>query len=53
LPTLFEDEARTSHDQQRLAQLEQLLGQQTYELDILKKASRMLPGPSPRNGRSS
>jgi transposase-like protein len=53
LPTLFEDEARTSHDQQRIAQLEQLLGQQTYELDILKKASRMLPGPSPRNGRSS
>lgn len=53
LPSLFADEARTSQDQQRITQLEQLLGQQTYELDILKKTSRMLPGPPPRNGRSS
>jgi transposase len=53
LPTLFEDEARTNQDQQRIAQLEQLVGQQTYELEILKKASRMLAGPSSRNGRSS
>jgi transposase-like protein len=53
LPTLFEDEARTSQEQQRIAQLEQLVGQQTYELEILKKASRMLAGPPSRNGRSS
>jgi len=53
LPTLFEDEARADQEQQRIAQLEQLVGQQTYELEILKKASRMLAGPPSRNGRSS
>lgn len=54
LHTLFEaDDTRRDHDQTRIAELEQLLGQQTYELDILKKASRRLLGPSTKNGRSS
>jgi len=53
LHTLFEDNPQTSQDQVRIAELEQLVGQQAYELQILKKASRMLPGLSSANGRSS
>ena len=43
----------TGQDQVRIAELEQLVGRQAYELEILKKASRLLTGPSTRNGRSS
>lgn len=53
LHTLFEEDANHEQDQTRIAELEQLLGRQAYELEILKKASRMLTGPSNRNGRSS
>jgi transposase len=53
LPTLF---AADDHDQQhlaRIAELEQLIGRQAYELEILKKASRLLTGQPSINGRSS
>jgi transposase-like protein len=55
LPTLFEGEsdADRDRDQTRIAELEQLVGRQVYELEILKKASRLLSGPPTRNGRSS
>jgi transposase len=53
LHTLFEDNPQASQDQVRIAELEQLVGQQAYELQILKKASRMLGGPPSRDGRSS
>jgi transposase len=53
LHTLFQDDEHTSRDQLRIAELEQLVGRQAYELEILKKASRLLPGLSNRNGRSS
>lgn len=53
LHTLFQENAQASQDQVRIAELEQLVGRQAYELEILKKVSRMLPGPSCRNGRSS
>ena len=53
LPTLFQDDGQISQDQQRIAELEQLLGRQAYELEILKKVSRMLPGLPSSNGRSS
>jgi transposase-like protein len=53
LHTLFEDNPQASQDQVRIAELEQLIGQQAYELRILKKASRMLGGPPSRDGRSS
>jgi len=55
LPTLFEAEGDTGQDrdQGRIAELEQLIGKQTYELDVLKKASRLLSGPTKRNGGSS
>jgi transposase-like protein len=53
LHTLFEDNPQTSRDQVRIAELEQLVGQQAYELQILKKASRMLGGLPSKDGRSS
>jgi hypothetical protein len=53
LPSLFGDELQHDHEQMRIAELEQLIGRQAYELEILKKASRLLPGRSSRNGRSS
>ena len=53
LPTLFQEDQQPRQDQIRIAELEQLVGQQAYELQILKKASRMLVGPAPSNGRSS
>jgi transposase len=53
LPMLFQDDPQVSQDQVRIAELEQLVGRQAYDLEILKKASRMLPGLPSRNGRSS
>jgi len=52
LPSVFQDNTQASQ-QQRVAELEQLVGRQTLELEILKKASRMLPGLPSSNGRSS
>jgi transposase-like protein len=53
LPLLFEGEERLSQERGRIAQLEQLVGRQALELEILKKASGLLPGPATRSGRSS
>ena len=53
LPILFDDDGHHDQDQARIAELEQLVGRQAYELEILKKASRLLTGPASRNGRSS
>jgi transposase len=53
LPRLFQEDPQVSQDQGRIAELEQLVGRQAYELEILKKASRMLPGLPSRDGRSS
>jgi transposase len=52
LHALFQDDSQASHDQLRIAELEQLVGRQAYDLEILKKASRMLPGLPNSNGRS-
>jgi len=43
-PKLFSD-ARNDPNLERIAQLEQLVGRLTLELEILKKASSMLKGP--------
>jgi transposase-like protein len=51
--TLFDQQEQVTVDQARIAELEQLVGRQALELEILKKASRMLVGAAPRNGRSS
>jgi transposase len=53
LPTLFQEDPLNSQDQVRIAELEQLVGRQAYELEILKKALRMLPGLPSSNGRLS
>jgi transposase-like protein len=53
LHTLFQENAQASTEQARIAELEQLVGRQALELEILKKASRMLGGLPSRNGRSS
>lgn len=53
LHTLFQEDPQVTQDQTRIADLEQLVGRQAYNLEILKKASRMLVGPAPSNGRSS
>ena len=43
-PKLFSDARKDPH-LERIAQLEQLVGRLTLELEILKKASSMLKGP--------
>ncbi len=53
LPMLFQEDGHSSQDQLRIAELEQLVGRQAYDLEILKKASRMLPGLPSSNGRLS
>lgn len=53
LPVLFQAEEQRDPAQARIAELEQLVGRQTLELEVLKKASRLLPGSPDRNGRSS
>jgi transposase len=53
LPTVFEADGVRDADRLRIAELEQLVGRQAYELEILKKASRLLSGPATRNERSS
>ena len=53
LPLLFGDDGHHDQNQVRIAELEQLVGRQAYELEILKKASRLLAGPASKNGRSS
>jgi transposase len=49
---LFQEDGQSSQDQLRIGELEQLVGRQAYELEVLKKASRMLPGLPSSNGRS-
>jgi transposase-like protein len=53
LHRLFEEDNQQSPEQTRIAELEQLVGRQALELEILKKASRMLPGLPSKDGRSS
>ena len=53
LHTVFEGDRVNDAERAHIADLEQLVGRQAYELDILKKASRLLSGPTTRNGRSS
>jgi putative transposase len=53
LPELFAGDDQTERHDARVAELEQIIGRQTCELEVLKKASRLLTGPPARNGRSS
>ena len=53
LQALFEEPRQKDPQQARIDELEQLLGRQTLELEILKKVSRRLPGPPGASGSSS
>ena len=53
LAELFGGQERVSQEQLHVADLEQLVGRQTLELEILKKASRLLTGRPLTGGRSS
>jgi transposase-like protein len=50
---LFDMDDQTTLLHVRIAELEQLVGRQALELEILKKASRMLPGLLKRDGSLS
>ena len=47
----FESEATRNADQERIAELERMVGKLTMELEIAKKASSLLDGLRGRNGR--
>lgn len=53
LHTLFDPSDDSALLQLRIAELEQLVGRQALEIEILKKASRMLPGLLKRDGSLS
>lgn len=47
----FESDATLNAEQERIAELERMVGKLTMELEIAKKASRLLDGMRGRNGR--
>lgn len=51
--TLFDQSDESVLLHVRIAELEQLVGRQAMEIEILKKASRMLPGLLKRDGSLS
>ena len=53
LPVVFQADEQHAGEQARIAELEQLVGRQALELEILKKVQRRLPGVPASNGRSS
>jgi transposase-like protein len=48
---LFQPDEQRDEDQARIAELEQLLGRSTRQIEVLKKASTLLDAASTRNGR--
>lgn len=50
---VFQGDELRSAEQTRIAELERLVGRQTLELEILKKASSILTSARRRNGRSA
>jgi transposase-like protein len=50
-PTIFERASDQSGEQERIAELERMVGRLTMELEVVKKASDILSSPSIRNGR--
>ena len=53
LHVVFQPDEQRSAELARIAELEKIIGRQTIELEILKKAQRRLPGPQASSGRSS
>lgn len=50
-PQAFEKGDEPNAEQERIAELERMVGRLTMELEIAKKASHWLDGTRPRNGR--
>jgi transposase-like protein len=53
LESLFHGDDQRSRDQNRIAELERMVGPSTMELEVAKKASTLLPSALRRDGRSS
>jgi transposase len=53
LSLVFQSDERRDREDQRIVDLEQLVGRQALELEVLKKASRLLTGSATASGRSS
>src|SRR4051812_20771523 len=51
LPSLFQGDEQRDEEQARIAELEQLLGRATRQIEVLKKTSTLLDAASTRNGR--
>ena len=49
-PMLFQSDEQRDEDQARIAELEQLLGRATRQIEVLKEASTLLDAASTRNG---
>ena len=47
----FESDATSNAEQERMAELERMVGKLTMELEVAKKASSLLDGLRGRNGR--
>lgn len=50
-PQVFEKDSPRSGEAERIAELEQMVGKLTMQLEIAKKASGLLAGASSRNGK--
>jgi transposase len=50
-PLLFEQDQIHSQEQERIGELERVVGRLTMQLEIAKKASALLSSPPSRNGR--
>jgi transposase-like protein len=53
LESLFEGDDQRTRDQDRIAELERMVGRLTMELEVAKKASALLPSSLRRDARSS
>ncbi len=51
-PLVFQRDATADGSQARMAELEQLVGRLTLELEAAKKVSKLLGAPRSKNGRS-
>jgi len=50
-PEIFATAPSRGEEQERIGELERLVGRLTLELEVVKKASHILTSRSPRNGR--
>jgi transposase-like protein len=53
LESLFQGDDHRSRDQDRIAELERMVGRLTMELEVAKKVSALLPSALRSDGRSS